>query len=165
MLVEQNNSKSEFRKTPNGNNLENNSRIKEVQSELNLRSKSTNVSRKKIENLAPKINFEQEFNTNQNNALMQQIGFGKDFLSFPEERKKQENDFKEFSGNENFQSLDDIDFRTNNGKANVGNPFVGNYFEADFGVKKETGGDKKWSESYNLNSAKKANEVVDFIGF
>ena len=165
MLFEQNNLKSELRKTPNSNNLENNGNKKEIQSELSLRSKSTNVSRKKNEKFAPKIHFKQEFNTNQNNALMQQIGFGKDFLSFPEERKKQDNHFKEFSANENFQSLDDIDFRTNNGKANLANPFVGNYFEADFGIKQETAGDKMWSESYNLNLAKKANEVVDFIGF
>ena len=96
---------------------------------------------------------------------MQQIGFGKDFLSFPDERKKPENEFKEFSGNENFHSLDDIDFRTNNGGGARANPFTGNYFEADFGVKKENEGEQRWSESYNENSGKKRKEEVDFIGF
>ena len=79
--------------------------------------------------------------------------------------KKPENDFKEFSGNENLESLDDIDFRTNNGGGVGGNPFVGNYFEPDFGVKKEAEADKRQSDSYNGNSVKKRNEVVDFIGF
>lgn len=115
-------------------------------SDVYNRSKSTNIIKTKPKPLVEQYNFDDDFTTNQNNAIMQQIGFGKDFLAFPVDLKDGNKQSKEITPNSDLGKLSDIDFRTNNDFKDNGNPFIGHNDNQNFFEKKSSGG----------NTAKKA---------
>lgn len=84
------------------------------------RSRSTNITQTDRKSTRQKT--EQEFTTNQGNAIMKQMGFGNDFLNYNADTVDSDQTSRDPKFQKQFESLDDIDFKTNTYFGNGGLP-------------------------------------------